>query len=116
MPYRDSLLYVISSQSGNCFYIGSTVQPLNKRFSEHKSKYRAYLDKKEYADDVCTSFHVLENNDAQISLIKHFPCKTKKELLKQERLFIENNPDCVNRCLPGRTTKEYQAQYYKEHK
>ena len=57
-----------------------------------------------------TSFHILEYDDCNIELIEEVEFDDKKELIKRERYHIENNINCVNKRVEGRTRKEYNEQ------
>ena len=116
---RDFKIYLISSSQTNKVYIGSTMQTLERRFSEHKydTKNRKYK---------CKSRDLLnEFSDCKIDLIEY---TTKEDQLQRERYWVEYYGDrAVNRKIPGRTRKEYYQQheaqikeqmkkYYQQHK
>ena len=103
MPdYKNGKIYKLWSPQGNEIYIGSTVQPLYKRFHHHKNERK------------CSSKILFEKyNDVRIELIECFSCDNKEELTKKEGEYIRNN-DCVNKCIAGRTDKEYKKEYYEE--
>jgi len=103
MPdYKNGKIYKLWSPQGNEIYIGSTVQPLYKRFHHHKNT------------SGCSSKILFEKyNDVRIELIECFSCDNKEELTKKEGEYIRNN-DCVNKCIAGRTDKEYKKEYYEE--
>lgn len=63
----------------------------------------------------CSSYKVLENNNFEIILIEAYPCKSKDELHKRERYWIENT-ECVNLNIPGRSDKEYREANKEIHK
>jgi len=54
-----------------------------------------------------TYFDIIKLGDAKIFLIEKFPCSNKEELEARERYYIKTT-DCVNKCQPGRTDKEYR--------
>ena len=106
MDYKNGKIYTIRSHQTDKIYIGSTTQPLSKRLSSHKGQYKSYLnDKKKYI----TSLEIIEYGDAYIELLEDFPCETKDQLHKREGECIRNEPNCVNKCVAGRTQKEYYA-------
>ena len=123
--YNKSMIYSIRSPATDKYYIGSTTQLLCKRFSDHKVKYKLYLDKKHH---FVTSFKILELGDAYIELIEEYECDNKTQLEKREGEFIrEHKNDCVNKRIEGRTKKEYtvdttesrsiyKKQYYDDNK
>jgi len=99
MPnYQNGKIYKIVNDSSNLVYFGSTLQPLYKRFHQHKKMFHQ-----------CTSKKILEGENAKIILVEKCPCNDKEELIKRERYYIENN-ECVNKKIPGRTKKEYRIQ------
>lgn len=115
MPnYQKSFIYQIWSPSNpGLSYIGSTTQPLTKRMVDHRSQYKRYLNgtcKTNYS-----SFQVLACPDARIELIEEVKCENRKQLEAIEGKWIRKK-DCVNKCIPGRTKKEYQQQWYQDNK
>ena len=123
--YNKSMIYSIRSPATDKYYIGSTTILLCKRFSDHKVKYKLYLDKKHH---FVTSFKILELGDAYIELLEEYECDNKTQLEKREGEFIrEHKNDCVNKRIEGRTKKEYtvdttesrsiyKKQYYDDNK
>ena len=107
MDYQNGKIYTIRSHQTDKFYIGSTTQPLSKRLSCHKAHLRAYLDGKHHK---ITSFDIIEYGDAYIELLEIYPCDNKMMLDKREGEFIRSEPNCVNKCVAGRTQKEYIAE------
>lgn len=86
-------------------YIGSTAEPtLARRLAKHRTDYKYYLSGK--GSYVITSYDILENENYCIILIENCSCDSKDQLKARERFHIENN-ECVNKNIPGRTTKEY---------
>jgi hypothetical protein len=101
--YKNGKIYKIVDNTNDNIYIGSTCKLLCRRLAQHRYQYKKYLEeKKKYL----TSFEILKNNDYDIVLLEVFPCKSKEELNKRERYYIENNI-CVNKYIPLRTQKEY---------
>ncbi len=102
--YENGKIYKLVCNITNKIYYGSTIQPLHKRLYEHKSHYKKYLiDNKKYI----TSFEILKEGNFDIILVELVNCSCKIELRKKERYYIDNN-ECVNKCIPTRTIKEYQ--------
>lgn len=106
MDYANGQIYAIRSNLTDKIYIGSTAQPLHKRFYQHKMH---------KAHD-CTSREIIKHADAYIELIENFPCQSKKELNRREGQHIRNTENCVNKNVAGRTPQETCAQYYAAHK
>ena len=96
MPdYKNGKIYKIWSPMGKEIYIGSTIQSLYARKSQHKICMK------------CSSKILFEKyDDVRIELIEYFPCNNKEELDKKEGFYIRNN-DCINKNIAGRTEKEY---------
>ena len=99
---------------------------MSRRFSKHKHKYKKYI---EGGDKHATCYDLFDEYGVEcckIELIEFCQCETKDELLRREGQIIKNT-DCVNRCVAGRTDREYyednydfikllQKQYYNNHK
>ena len=97
MPdYKNGKIYKVWSPEGDDIYIGSTVQPLYKRFHTHK------------VNTSCRSKILFEKyDDVRIELIECVPCDNKEQLNKKEGEYIRKL-DCVNKVIAGRTYKEYR--------
>lgn len=113
MPdYSRGKIYKITS--GDLTYIGSTTEPtLARRLADHKSSYKKHKEGKRGG---CSSFSLIETGQYEITLVELYPCGSKDELTARERFYIETN-ECVNKIIPGRTSKEYWAanpEKYKE--
>jgi hypothetical protein len=118
MPdYKNGKIYKIVNDKLGLTYYGSTTQILSQRMGGH------IVAKKRFDNGKCpnmTSFQLLDGNQ-KIYLVEKYPCNDKNELERRERYYIENN-DCVNKCIPSRTNKEYRIdnkdkikQYQKEY-
>ena len=108
MDYKNGKIYTIRSHQTDKIYIGSTTQPLSKRFHCHKGRYIISLSRK---TNYITSFEIIKYGDAYIELLEEFPCETKDQLHKREGECIRNEPNCVNKFVPGRTTKQYREEH-----
>lgn len=82
--YRRGKIYVIRSPHTNKVYIGSTIQELSARFSQHKT-YRK-----------CTSCEIIDSGDAYIELAENWPCNSQDELRVREKHWIQSEELCVN--------------------
>ena len=99
--YKNGKIYKIVSDLTDKIYIGSTVQPLYKRYHEHNSH-----SKKGIVN--CTSAELIKLGETRIELIEDYPCERKEQLNAREGYYIKLNKDiCVNVRLSGRTQKEY---------
>jgi hypothetical protein len=114
MPdYQKGKIYKLWSPQGNEIYIGSTVNSLAKRLSQHKA-----------GNNCCNSKYLFENyNVVRIELIEEYPCNNKMELDRKEGEHIRGNDKCLNRSIAGRTKKEYNEnnkeklkEYYQNNK
>ena len=105
--YQNAKIYkIINDNIPNKVYYGSTVQPLYKRFFQHKKQFHR-----------CTSKQLLEKDGGQIILVENVICNSKEELRKRERFYIENN-ECVNKHIPYREKIEIianRAEYIKKY-
>jgi hypothetical protein len=104
MPdYQRGKIYKITS--GDLTYVGSTTEPtLARRLSQHVTHYNRWKDGKR---GKITSFEVISLGNYEITLLELCPCNSRDELNARERYWVETLK-CVNRCIPGRTQKEYK--------
>ena len=110
--YEKGQIYKVVDIGYNMCYIGSTCQPLSKRFSKHKETYNQYTKGKADCNRrVNTIFDKYGIENCKIELLHNFPCQSRNELLKQEGEHIRNN-DCVNKIVSGRTNEEWIADNY----
>lgn len=116
MPnYANGKIYAIRSRSRpDLVNIGSTTQPLSKRYAQHMKDFRD-------PNKNTSSQEVIGIGDSYIELIELWPCTTHEELLKREGEHQRSTP-CVNVRIAGRTqadwvneNKEYRAAYRRQH-
>ena len=108
MPnYEEGKVYCIRSYATVGCYVGSTTQPLYKRFHQHKKDYTKWCENNNLA--YVTSFKVLEHgvDDCYIELIENVNCNSKNELARREGEIMRITDNCVNKLIAGRTKKEY---------
>jgi hypothetical protein len=99
MPnYQNSKIYMIESLEGDCRYYGSTTRTLAQRMGKHRTSIKVGRP--------ISSQKVLKYSDARILLVELFPCNSKMELEAKEAEYVRNN-NCVNKCIPQRTDKQY---------
>ena len=98
MNFANGKIYAIRSHQTEQIYIGSTCQPLYKRFHQHKRK-------------PCSSSQILQFEDAFIELLEEFPCVNKMQLNRREGELIRLH-NCVNQQIAGRT----DAEWYQDNK
>ena len=100
LAYQHGKIYKIVCNNSGKQYIGSTtLKYLSSRLAQHK------VDSKR--NKIMTSREIIEGGNYSIILVELFPCNSKDELIKRERYYIETL-ECVNKCIPGRTDKEYR--------
>ena len=107
--YANGQIYAIRSHQTDLIYIGSTTQPLHKRWCQHKSDFKT-------REGFCNSSEIIKYGDAYIELIEDFSCKSKKELNKKEGEHIRSN-NCVNKVsnLGKEQTEKIWRETHKEH-
>lgn len=109
MNYKFGKIYKIipiEGENGDQYFGSTKKKYLCQRFNGHKQHYKLYKDGKK---SKCSSFDLFEKygvDNCLYVLVENFPCETKEELKAREAYYILNN-DCVNKCVPGRTQKEY---------
>lgn len=104
MPnYQNSKIYKVWSPQTREIYVGSTTQPLSRRMTGHRSKYKMYKAGKHC---YVSSFKILEFGDARIELICECPCDNKEQLRAIEGRYIREL-NCCNKEIAGRDKKQY---------
>jgi hypothetical protein len=90
MPnFQKSKIYSLKCETTGLVYIGSTVQGLAQRLSEHRHRFKNEILQ-------CSSRQVIENNNYKMHLLEKFPCENKQQLRVREQFHINNTPECVN--------------------
>ena len=108
--YSKGKIYTIKSDENDKVYIGSTVQTLSERLSDHKSDYKALIDGR---GRYISSFEIVQFESCTIELLQEYPCDSGDELRKKEGEYIRQykekyKENCVNLLIAGRTKKEYR--------
>ncbi len=105
--YKNGKIYTIRCKNDDSLiYVGSTVQPLFKRWHQHKSNVNNEKNK-EYNTLVYQKIRETNNlNDWYIELYEEFPCENKEQLNKREGEIIREI-GILNKLIAGRTKKEY---------
>jgi hypothetical protein len=114
MNYENSQIYCIRNKIDNLIYIGSTCQPLYKRFHQHKiaSKNKSFKLYQHFKDIGIDNFY--------IELIESFPCENKNELRAREQYYCRDyntftnglNKNCA---IMDYDIKEYHREYNKDY-
>lgn len=90
--YATGKIYRLLCEDSH-YYIGSTIQPLNYRFNNHKKLSEEGVNKVyEYINDIGW-------DNVTIELIEEYPCHTKRELNIREKYHIsqaKNDKMCLN--------------------
>jgi hypothetical protein len=112
-------IYKLTNDEG-LNYIGSTNIDLDKRFSNHKSLFKRYVNNK--IDLYCTAFEVLKGTNPRIECIEELENLTKLEARTIEDNYI-SDLECVNKnkaiITPEETKQKvnaYNRKYYANHK
>ena len=92
MNYSNAKIYKLTCRITGEIYVGSTINTLETRLSQHKST-------------GCSSRQIINRGDYEISLIEDFPCENRSELLQRERLQYDRIPN-INKNRPIVTTAE----------
>ena len=102
--YKNGKIYTIRCKNDDSLiYVGSTVQPLFKRWYEHKTRLN---------NEKCNNFllykKIRETNigDWYIELYEDCSCESKEQLNKREGQIIREI-GTLNKKISGRTKKEY---------
>ena len=95
---------IISANTVNV-YVGSTVKTLEVRLRKHENDNKRFLEGRQH---YITSFEILEFKNYSIELIETKECETKADRDTIECMHIINNPNTVNKYLPGRTRAQYR--------
>ena len=129
MPdYQNGKIYTIRYRlDESLLYVGSTTQPLHKRWYEHRRKHN---NPNSFNYNTYLSFKMRGTNDINnwhIELYELYPCNTKKELERKEGQVIRLLNANLNQVIAGRSyqewyednkerLKEYNKTYHQEHK
>ena len=84
--FSKAKIYKIVCNVTGLVYIGSTIQKLSKRLSNHRHKYKQYLDNK---SRYVTSFKILENDNYEIILIEENFVKVKNNYTQKKDIGLK---------------------------
>ncbi len=104
MPdYSKGKIYTIRKRNDpSLVYVGSTINPLYKRFGQHKKDMKFVK---------ISLYDWVENwDDWYIELYENFSCNSIQELRKREGEVIREIGN-INKYVAGRTKKEYNAEF-----
>ena len=88
MNYKNGKIYAIRSYQTDKYYIGSTIQSLSERLTNHRSEYKKWVD---CGFKSTTSCELFQHNDVYIELIENCDCNTKEELHRREGELIRDH-------------------------
>jgi hypothetical protein len=109
--YGKTKIYKIWSPLGDKIYIGSTTKDyLCKRMDQHRHDYKKYLEFNTKHTMSILIFKEYGIKNCFIELIEAKECISKDEQNKLEGDYIRKL-HCVNKCIPGRTDKEYRDEH-----
>ena len=100
-------VYKIESDCKEVLYIGSTIQKLNERFSDHKKKYQKCKITK-----YINSFNYKFSNGCE--LLKEYEIVDRKHLLAYEQLFLNRFKHCINGRDAFRMLNKEKLKQYRE--
>ena len=104
--YQKGTIYKITDIGYNKCYMGSTCEKLCHRMARHRQKYKQFLNNPKQFISSYDLFNEYGVENCKIELIEYYKCDTLQELRRREGEHIKNN-ECVNKCVAGRTDKEY---------
>ena len=109
--YSNSKIYKIEpivEHEEEEIYIGSTTKKyLSQRMDKHRSNYKSWKDNKFHKITVYDIFDKYGIDNCKIYLLESVIAISRDELLAKEGHYIRTLK-CVNRCIAGRTNKEYR--------
>jgi hypothetical protein len=104
--YNNDKIYTIRcTDDNNLIYVGSTIQPLHKRWNDHKKRYNKESSE-EYFKLLYVQMREIGIDNFYIELYEDFPCERKEQLNKKEGEIIRQI-GTLNKVIAGRTPKEY---------
>ncbi len=107
--YENGKIYTIRCIDDiNLIYVGSTIQPLYKRWNDHKQKCRQESNK-EYFKLVYMKMRELGMHKFYVELYEEYPCENKQQLNRKEGEIIRLIGS-LNKEIAGRTRKEYELE------
>jgi len=102
--FQNGKIYFIGNFIDDEIYIGSSCQPLQKRFQQHKDSLNTYKKNRK----LCVKMLELGVEHFYIEEIEKYPCNDIEELRKRERHYILERKPVLNTEIPLRTIKEWR--------
>jgi hypothetical protein len=117
--FTKGKIYKITNDVTDQIYIGSTIQTLCHRMGQHREK----LHDMTRTSLFYKTMRSINVSHFKISLIEHFPCESKRNLMEREDYFIQLlKPElnqrfaCSNEIRDKAYMKNYNAVYNASHK
>jgi hypothetical protein len=104
--YNNASIYTIRNRADeSLIYVGSTIGPIHKRLSLHKSNCKMGKSGSLYS-------HIINNDwtDWYIELYEKVNCNSREELCRREGQVIREI-GTINKCIAGSTNKESAARW-----
>jgi len=104
--YNNASIYTIRNRADDSLiYVGSTIGPIHKRLSVHKSSCKQ-------GKKVSLYSHIINNDwtDWYIELYEKVNCNDREELCRREGQVIREI-GTINKCIAGSTHKESVARW-----
>lgn len=118
MPkYENSVIYKLCCKDASITdeYIGSTTNRY-KRKQGHKDDCN---NKNRKGHNIPVYKFIRANggfNNFDLIILEKYPCESKVQLEMKEREWIELRKPTLNKCIPARTSKEYNDTHKEEHR
>ncbi|DAZ97030.1 TPA: hypothetical protein N0F65_012917 [Lagenidium giganteum] len=115
-------IYEITNRDRSIVFIGSTIQPVNERWSNHKHDYKRWLEGK--SKNYCSIFRYFKQygiKSFDIEAIEEYEVKSTDELRQFEQLVIDKT-SCVNEVKAstglarGLDRSSYDKLYYAKYR
>ena len=98
------IIYQLVSSHSQKVYVGKSTETPSQRMSKHRCDYRRWLEGKHHYN---SSYELLKYTDCSMVVLEH---GVPDHLLAEREAYWHSRYDCVNRCVPNRSHKEwYQA-------
>jgi hypothetical protein len=113
LNYANGKIYKLVSDHDEQFYVGSTIQKLCQRKTQHFCKSK---NPKEMGRLVYQHFNATGWQNVRIILIETYPCNSVEELVKRERSWYESLKPTLNSRFPQMDKQEYAGRYRQENR
>ena len=105
--YEQGKIYKLVNSVNDMIYIGSTIEPLHRRWVSHLTDYKRRPNNKLYK-----KIHEIGIENFKIILISIYPCKSKEQLIKREREeYDKYNTDILLNSDCPKVSEEEELEY-----